>query len=629
MFESIALVDVSCLFKRTFEANPNAGAKNTLEQIVQLEDRVAHVILCLDAPPYSRKEIFADYKANRPEPEPTEVYQKRWLYEQLKERGYPIARLKGAEADDVIATLARIYGESCPDVWLVGADKDLAQCVTDNVRQLIPSHGERAEHFRGPKEVKEKFEVDPGQMPLWLALVGDKSDNIPGVKGIGPVKAAGLIRDYRTLTGIAENLKSIGGQVGKALSEGWEQLVLSLKLTTLDTRLPLDHQALLVRAERKAPADEPEFTGNETPMPEVIVVPPHHDEKLAPDAAFDEMVAKGSRPEPIIGEDPRAVAEDEARRRAAQVAAEQAKLDVLTGPQPLIGKDPRADEFLRQQHAERNADRAAREAQERELDKERQEQEFRKKPQPKKEPAVFASEHPDFPKWGTPGFAPVQGPSLPDEVATRLRREREAVEGFIPISPPPAVAAPPREPARATITAMPPVKATLRGLALLRAPFEKHQISKLPKGTKAQNDCAPSEKRNCNICGGWHHPKIIHLDYVGHAALTDRLLEADPQWTWEPMAYAPNGLPLLDPTGGLWIKLTVCGVTRLGYGHAKEKKGEHHEPGAREKELIGDALRNAAMRFGAALDLWHKGDDLHADDWDPADAWTDATGEVA
>jgi hypothetical protein len=150
----------------------------------------------------------------------------------------------------------------------------------------------------------------------------------------------------------------------------------------------------------------------------------------------------------------------------------------------------------------------------------------------------------------------------------------------------------------------------LDNLKKLREPFPAHQISKLPKGTKAQNECDKSQKRKCNICGGFHHPDIIHLDYVGHAALTDRLLDADPLWSWEPLAYK-DGLPAFDATGGLWIKLTVCGHTRIGYGHAAS--ASFKDIGSREKEVIGDALRNAAMRFGAALDLWHKGD-LHGDD---------------
>lgn len=147
------------------------------------------------------------------------------------------------------------------------------------------------------------------------------------------------------------------------------------------------------------------------------------------------------------------------------------------------------------------------------------------------------------------------------------------------------------------------------GLALLRTPFPHNQISKLPKESKAQADERKQNRNagvNCAVCGGWHHRSAVHLDYVGHAALTDRLLDADPCWNWEPMGVDDRGLPALDNSGGLWIKLTVCGVTRLGYGSADGKQG-----GDAMKERIGDALRNAAMRFGAALDLWHKGD-LHA-----------------
>lgn len=150
------------------------------------------------------------------------------------------------------------------------------------------------------------------------------------------------------------------------------------------------------------------------------------------------------------------------------------------------------------------------------------------------------------------------------------------------------------------------------GLDILRQPFPPHQISKLPKPTRAQTEAVKQNFKDgirCDVCGGWHHPKVVHLDYVGHAALTDRLLDADPEWNWEPLALDERGLPAFSKDG-LWIKLTVCGVSRLGFGHADGKTG-----GDAVKEIIGDALRNAAMRFGAALDLWHKGP-LH-DDADP------------
>jgi len=151
----------------------------------------------------------------------------------------------------------------------------------------------------------------------------------------------------------------------------------------------------------------------------------------------------------------------------------------------------------------------------------------------------------------------------------------------------------------------------IKALAKLREPFPAHQISKLPKPTKAQTEEVKADFHKgirCTICGTWHHPKVVHLDYVGHAALTDRLLDTDPEWNWEPMSLDADGLPKLDKVGGLWIYLTVCGVKRRGYGNAEGKSG-----GDAVKELIGDALRNAAMRFGAALDLWHKGD-LHVEE---------------
>jgi hypothetical protein len=145
----------------------------------------------------------------------------------------------------------------------------------------------------------------------------------------------------------------------------------------------------------------------------------------------------------------------------------------------------------------------------------------------------------------------------------------------------------------------------------MRDPIPPRLINKLPKPTKQQTDEVKADYKKgirCDICGGWHHPKVVHLDYFGHAALTSMLLDVDPNWTWEPLALGQDGLPVIDKDGGMWIKLTVLGVTRLGYGDAQGKTG-----GDAMKERIGDALRNAAMRFGAALELWHKGD-LHGED---------------
>jgi hypothetical protein len=157
--------------------------------------------------------------------------------------------------------------------------------------------------------------------------------------------------------------------------------------------------------------------------------------------------------------------------------------------------------------------------------------------------------------------------------------------------------------------------AQMEALKRLREAFPPNQVSMLPKPTKSQTDEVKRDFKSgvrCDICGGWHHPKVVHLAYVGHAALTDRFLDVDPLWSWEPLATDENGLPAIDRDGGLWIRLTVAGMTRIGYGDAPGKMG-----GDAMKERIGDALRNAGIRFGAALDLWHKGD-LHAHE-SPAD----------
>jgi hypothetical protein len=144
-----------------------------------------------------------------------------------------------------------------------------------------------------------------------------------------------------------------------------------------------------------------------------------------------------------------------------------------------------------------------------------------------------------------------------------------------------------------------------RRLDLLSAPFAADELEKLPKQMRGKDDdkgkCERGTRYSADghYCGGWH-ARSIHLDYVGHAGITDRLNAVDPLWTWEPMAFTPHGTPLMSD-GGMWAKLTVLGVTRIGFGDAAGKTG----PNA-IKECIGDFLRNAAMRFGVATYLWSK-----------------------
>lgn len=164
--------------------------------------------------------------------------------------------------------------------------------------------------------------------------------------------------------------------------------------------------------------------------------------------------------------------------------------------------------------------------------------------------------------------------------------------------------------------------ASLDKLAALRQPFDSKYIGKLPRvtckecsnpklrcpkedGEHKRRRCDGSGRQDKTACFAFVSPAHIHIDFVGHAHVTDRLLSVDPYWTWEPMSFTPEGSPAIgtsanDKDAVMWIRLTVAGVTRPGVGSCPKDDDEV------EKQLIGDALKNAAMRFGVALDLWAK-----------------------
>jgi hypothetical protein len=142
-------------------------------------------------------------------------------------------------------------------------------------------------------------------------------------------------------------------------------------------------------------------------------------------------------------------------------------------------------------------------------------------------------------------------------------------------------------------------------LKTLCEPFPPEEIS-----TRPAIDCKDCENSDTKVCARHYLVECsacrqivtsehTDLDFVGHAEATARLLLLDPFYAWEPVALDDGGLPLFDRHGGLWIRLTIAGLTRLGYGDAGGRTGNNAT-----KEAIGDAVRNAAMRFGMALDLW-------------------------
>jgi hypothetical protein len=147
--------------------------------------------------------------------------------------------------------------------------------------------------------------------------------------------------------------------------------------------------------------------------------------------------------------------------------------------------------------------------------------------------------------------------------------------------------------------------------AILQAPFDAESVSLLPRAT---GDKDKRHKEKCAECGGYHEFPCIHLSYVGHADITMRFNEADPEWTWEPMGRDANGLPALDALGGLWAWLTILGVRKPAYGDPGLNYLGKSKAGTADgmKEAIGDMLRNGGMRFGAGTELWSKSDKARA-----------------
>lgn len=367
-FTSVCLVDLSAIFTRNYRgagigAPPNAGADRTLAELKEIASEVDHVITCLDWPPYKRRDRFEGYKAHREERPVEEKMQMRALLKELERLGFRLARAEGYEADDIIATLARHYAEWCPDVRIFGGDKDLAQLITGRVIQYVPANGRVQIERRDRQGCRDKFGCWPEQMPLLQALIGDKSDNVPGVEGVGKDRAKKVIQALEarelpaTIAGLAEYMagSTDGAIYWRAIADDWENLRLSLELVTLDKSVPIDADGYLHKhAPAKAANDVDDgieldgFENNRTP--------PVEDDGVAP--VPPGWLEDNRTPTPA----PRSV--------ERPVTAEQIDRALEKLP-PIIGKDPKADEFLKKADEERKADRAAREAQDEEREQER------------------------------------------------------------------------------------------------------------------------------------------------------------------------------------------------------------------------------------------------------------------
>ncbi|NBF40377.1 MAG: DNA polymerase I, partial [Spirochaetes bacterium] len=199
-----------------------------------------HFAVVLDSmTPTFRHEQYEEYKANREET-PEELHQQIGIIEEmLSALGVPALRVNGYEADDIMATLAeqcRAEGRTC---YLISGDKDLLQLVGEHVTVLKPENNDFTELDR--ERVHEEWSIYPEQVGDYLALVGDSSDNVPGVKGIGAKTAAQLLSEFGSLSAIYDRLEEITQKSRRAkLEEGRESARMSRELVKLETAVPLD-----------------------------------------------------------------------------------------------------------------------------------------------------------------------------------------------------------------------------------------------------------------------------------------------------------------------------------------------------------------------------------------------------
>ncbi|HOW77002.1 MAG TPA: DNA polymerase I [Candidatus Competibacteraceae bacterium] len=244
----LLLVDGSSWLHRAFNALPPLmtqageptgalyGVVNMLRKLLA-DYQPDHLAVVFDAPGKTfRDEWFPVYKANRPPIDPELVQQIAPLHAFIRAMGLPLLQISGVEADDVIGTLTQQARAREWPVLIVSSDKDLAQLVDEQVRLLDTMKNV----ITDAAGVEEKFGVPPARIVDWLALVGDTSDNIPGVSGVGKVTAAKWLREYGSLDALMANATRITGKIGDKLRAGLEQLPLSRRLATLDCQVPLE-----------------------------------------------------------------------------------------------------------------------------------------------------------------------------------------------------------------------------------------------------------------------------------------------------------------------------------------------------------------------------------------------------
>ncbi len=249
-----ALMPARMQTKAGFPTGAAFGFTNTLIKLIE-NYTPTYIAVAFDSKEKTfRHEKYPDYKANRPLPPDELLMQLEKIYNIVQGYGIKTLKLPGYEADDIMGSLAKKFESEC-DIFLVTPDKDFAQLVSEHIHILKPAKDDDTFERYGRQEVKEKYGVYPEQFIDMLTLMGDSSDNIPGVDGVGPKTAAALINEYGSLDRLLKNAHLIKkAKLRDNLLKAQNQLQLSRFLVTIKTDLQIEEP--IEAFEQKPPLPE-------------------------------------------------------------------------------------------------------------------------------------------------------------------------------------------------------------------------------------------------------------------------------------------------------------------------------------------------------------------------------------
>jgi len=262
----VYLIDGYSLLYRAFYALPQSistasglptnalyGFTSMVLKLLDSEEEVGLGVVWDAGIPAFRLEVFPEYKAHRSAMPDELRVQLDHLDEILEAMNIPAIRAEGFEADDALATLSKQVPDDI-ELFVVTGDQDAMQLVDGHVKVLRTTRGVSETKTYGRQEVIDEYGVTPEQIPDYKALVGDPSDNIPGVRGIGPKGAASLLQQFGSVAGIYENLDQVSAKgTRKKLEEGRESAFLSLELARMRFDAPVEFDAEALRFEGVSP----------------------------------------------------------------------------------------------------------------------------------------------------------------------------------------------------------------------------------------------------------------------------------------------------------------------------------------------------------------------------------------